>query len=192
MNIYDFSVMDANGNEVSLRDYEGQVILINNSATRCGFTPQYDMLQDMYEIYANQGFVILDFPCNQFMNQAPETTEEIVSFCDATFGITFPIFDKIEVNGEHESPLYTYLKSQKGFEGFDMENEMTPMLLQAVSDMDPDYENNSDIKWNFTKFLVDRKGNVVERFEPTADLLEIENIVGRLLGEQMEFKEGNR
>lgn len=183
MNIYDFTVKDAEGNEVSLRDYEGQVILINNSATRCGFTPQYDMLQDMYEMYADRGFVVLDFPCNQFANQAPGSMEEIVSFCDSTFGITFPIFEKIEVNGENESPLYTYLKSQKGFEGFDMENEMVSILEQAVVSMDPDYKENSNIKWNFTKFLIDRKGNVVERFEPTADMLEIEDAVDRLLRE---------
>ena len=108
MSIYDFKVMDADGNEVSLREYEGKVILINNSATECGFTPQYDLLQDTYEMYENQDFVILDFPCNQFGNQAPGSMDEIVSFCDSTFGITFPIFEKIDVNGANEIPLYSY------------------------------------------------------------------------------------
>lgn len=183
MSIYDFKVLDAKGNEISLKEYAGKVILINNSATRCGFTPQYERMQAMYQKYKEEGFVILDFPCNQFANQAPGTTEEIVGFCDAAFGITFPIFDKIEVNGEHESPLYTYLKSQKGFTGFDMENEMTPVLLEAVTAMDPNYQENDDIKWNFTKFLVDKKGNVTQRFEPTADMSEIEDAVKRLLKE---------
>lgn len=181
MNIYDFKVLDADENEVSLRDYEGKVILINNSATECGFTGQYDELQNMYERHGAEGFVVLDFPCNQFGNQAPGTMEEIVSFCDSTYGITFPIFDKIKVNGPDENPLYTYLKEQKGFAGFDKENEMAPLLASAVERMDPDYAHNSDIKWNFTKFLIDKKGNVVERYEPTADMLAIEAEVDRLL-----------
>lgn len=181
MTVYDFTVKDAYGNDVSLKEYEGKVLLINNSATRCGFTPQYDMLQDMYEMYADQGFVVLDFPCNQFANQAPGSMEDILAFCDAKFGITFPIFEKIDVNGENASPLYTFLKSQKGFEGFDESNGMSQILVYAVKDMDPDYQNNSNIKWNFTKFLVDRKGNVVKRFEPTTDILEIESAVNELL-----------
>lgn len=183
MNIYDFKVMDADGNEVSLREYEGKVILINNSATECGFTEQYDILQDMYEEYGNQDFIILDFPCNQFANQAPGSIEEIVSFCDSTYGITFPIFDKIDVNGKNESPLYAYLKSQKVFEGFDEEHELTPVLKQMVAGMDSDYMNNSDIKWNFTKFLIDKKGNVVARFEPTADMLDVKARVDQLLAD---------
>ncbi len=183
--IYDFEVLDADGNKVSLEKYRGKVLLINNSATECGFTPQYDELQNMYEVYSGDGFEILDFPCNQFGNQASGSIEEIVSFCDSTYGITFPIFEKIEVNGEKESPLYTYLKSQKGFQGFDEEHELTPTLKAVLPTIDPNYENTSDIKWNFTKFLIDRKGNVVARFEPTADLLEIENQVVNLLREPL-------
>ncbi len=174
-------MLDVEGKEVSLREYEGKVLLINNSATECGFTPQYDELQDLYEKYEKEGFVVLDFPCNQFGNQAPGSMEEIVSFCDSTYGITFPIFHKIRVNGPEESPLYTYLKSQKGFQGFDETHPLTPMLKQAVPMMDPDYEKNSDIKWNFTKFLIDKKGNVVERYEPTADMLLIEERVDYLV-----------
>ena len=112
MNIYDFNVENAAGVEVPLKDYEGQVILVINSATECGFTPQYDALQDLFEKYGSDGFVILDFPCNQFGHQAPGSMEEIVSFCDSRYGITFPIFSKIEVNGDNENPLYTFLKSQ--------------------------------------------------------------------------------
>ena len=181
MKIYDFTVKNARGEEVSLREYEGQVLLINNSATRCGFTKQYDELQDMYEEYHDQGFTILDFPCNQFENQAPESIEEIVMFCEATYGIKFPVFEKINVNGPDEEPLYQFLKSEKGFEGFDMEHELAEFVVERVSAEDPDYQNNSDIKWNFTKFLIDREGNVVERYEPTTDLYEIRYRVEELL-----------
>lgn len=181
MNIYDFNVEDAYGDTVSLRDYAGQVILIINSATECGFTPQYDNLQDLYEKYGENGFVILDFPCNQFGHQAPGSNEEIISFCDSRYGITFPIFSKIEVNGDHASPLYVYLKSQKGFDGFDPEHPLTPMLESVLGRIAPNYAQSSDIKWNFTKFLIDREGNVVQRFEPTADMAEVEEkIVGLL------------
>ena len=181
MNIYDFKVMDKDGNEVSMQEYEGMVMLIINSATECGFTPQYDELQDMYEKYADRGLVVLDFPCNQFGNQAPGSMEEIASFCDSRYGITFPLFSKIEVNGENASPLYKYLKEQQTFQGFDMEHELAPVMMNIVAQMDPDYESNSDIKWNFTKFLVDRNGNVVERFEPTADMLFVNEKVEALL-----------
>lgn len=181
MGIYDFTVRNVYDEEVSLRDYEGKVLLIINSATECGFTPQYDGLQDLYEKYGDQGFVILDFPCNQFGNQAPGTNEEILSFCDSRFGITFPMFAKIDVNGEDEIPLYTYLKEQKGFEGFDEDHPLTPLITSAAYRMDPEYESNSKIKWNFTKFLVDRDGNVVERFEPTTDLSIVEERVKELL-----------
>ena len=181
MNIYDFNVENAAGAEVSLKGYAGQVILVINSATECGFTPQYDNLQDLFEKYGSDGFVILDFPCNQFGHQAPGSNEEIVSLCDSRYGITFPIFSKIEVNGENENPLYTFLKSQKGFAGFNPEHPLTPMLESVLGRTDPDYLQSSDIKWNFTKFLIDREGNVVERFEPTADMAEVEEKIVSLL-----------
>ncbi len=181
MNIYDFNVENAAGDEISLKDYEGKVILIINSATECGFTPQYDDLQDLFEKYGSDGFVILDFPCNQFGHQAPGSNEEIVRFCDSRYGITFPIFSKIEVNGDNENPLYTYLKSQKGFSGFHSEHPLTPMLESMLGRSVPDYWKSSDIKWNFTKFLIDREGNVVERFEPTADMAVLEEKIVKLL-----------
>lgn len=181
MSIYDYVVKDADGVEVSLSDYKGQVILVVNSATQCGFTPQYDELQDMYEIYGPQGFVILDFPCNQFANQAPGSMEEIKLFCDSTYGITFPMFEKIDVNGANEHPLYTYLKSEKPFEGFDPMAEGVEMLEKAVMSMDPDYDKNSDIKWNFTKFLIDKDGKVVKRYEPVDDLMEVKRHVDTLM-----------
>ncbi len=181
MSIYDFTVLDAEENKVSLEKYKGKLLLIINSATECGFTPQYDELQSLYERYSPEGFEILDFPCNQFANQAPGSIEDIVSFCDSKFGITFEIFNKIDVNGPNEIPLYTYLKSQKGFEGFDPEHPLTPTLEDLLSKQDPDFRNNSDIKWNFTKFLIDREGNVVKRYEPTDDILEIDDDISRLL-----------
>ena len=151
--LYNIVVTDNQGKEVSLSEYAGKVLLIVNTATGCGFTPQYEGLQALYDKYAEKGFVVLDFPCNQFLNQAPGTDEEIHSFCSLRYNTTFPRFHKIRVNGKEESPLYTYLKAQiKG-----------------------------NIKWNFTKFLIDREGNVVERFAPTAKPLDFEDKIVALL-----------
>jgi glutathione peroxidase len=181
MKIYDFKALSRKGEEVALSDYEGKVVLIINSATQCGFTPQYDSLQDLYEKYEAEGFVILDFPCNQFANQAPGSDEEIYSFCDSNYGVRFPIFSKIEVNGENAHPLYQYLVSQKGFAGFDESHPIAPRLIAKLSAADPDYASTPSIKWNFTKFLIDRQGNVVERFEPTEDLFIVEDKIKELL-----------
>ncbi|MGB4658575.1 MAG: glutathione peroxidase [Mobilitalea sp.] len=181
MKVYDYSVLDKNGEVVSLKEYEGKVLLILNSATECGFTPQYDELQDMYEKYGQEGFEILDFPCNQFGNQAPGNNEEIASFCDSKYGITFPIFSKIEVNGESADPLFQHLVSEKGFEGFDAEHPITPMLESIMERTNPNYADLPDIKWNFTKFLVARNGKAVYRFEPTADMSDVEEKVKELL-----------
>lgn len=181
MNIYDFEVKKVDGEMLSLSEYKGKVMLIVNTATRCGFTPQYDQLQDLYEKYIDAGFVILDFPCNQFGNQAPENDEEIVSFCDAKFGITFPHFSKIDVNGQDAVPLYQYLVKQKEFAGFDPEHELTPILESVMLRTNPNYKNEPDIKWNFTKFLVDQNGKVVQRFEPTDDIKMVEDKVKELL-----------
>lgn len=181
MSIYDYKVKEQDGTEISMDRYKGQVLLIVNTATGCGFTPQYTELQEIYEEFRNKGLEILDFPCNQFGNQAPGSTEEIVSFCDARFGITFMQFEKIEVNGKNVHPLYQYLKEQKEFEGFDEGHPLTPMLKSALERIDADYKNNSDIKWNFTKFLIGRNGTVVKRFEPTADIADVEQKITELL-----------
>ena len=157
MTIYGFKMNDAQGAEVDFAAYRDKVLLVVNTATGCGFTTQYDGLKDLYEKYRAQGLEILDFPCNQFGGQAPGTEEEIVDFCQSRYGVTFRQFAKIEVNGENEAPLYTYLKAQKG--GF----------------------LGSKIKWNFTKFLVDRKGNVVERFASTVTPEKIEEKIKELL-----------
>ena len=181
MKIYDFKAKNKHGEEINLSEYEGKVLLIVNSATQCGFTPQYDTLQDLYEKYAGEGLVILDFPCNQFGNQAPGTDDEIYSFCESNYGVKFPIFSKIEVNGDNAHPLYKYLVSEKGFAGFDDAHRLAPVLDKKLSEADPDYKKQPSIKWNFTKFLVDRKGNVVERFEPTEDMFIVEDKIKELL-----------
>ena len=178
---YDFEAEDARCELHRMEEYRGKVVLVVNTATQCGFTQQYDDLQNMYEKYQEEGLEILDFPCNQFGNQAPGTNEEIVSFCDAKFGITFRHYAKIDVNGENAHPLYQFLKAKKGFMGFDPENPLTPMLESMLLRTQPDRKDNADIKWNFTKFLIDREGNVVERFEPTADMDLVEQKITELL-----------
>ncbi|MDD6001567.1 MAG: glutathione peroxidase [Bacteroidales bacterium] len=181
MEIYKFSVKDRKGNDVSLADYKGKVLLIVNTATHCGFTPQYTELEALYEKYSAKGLEILDFPCNQFGQQAPGTEEEIHQFCQLNYNTKFPQFKKIEVNGDNQSPLFAYLKLQKGFKGFDPNHQIGKILIDMLSKADPDYDKNPDIKWNFTKFLIDRNGNVIERYEPTEDIKVIEKAVEGLL-----------
>ena len=172
--IYDFTVKDDAGRNVSLADYKGKVLLIVNTATRCGFTPQYKELEALYGKYASEGLEILDFPCNQFGEQAPGTIQEIHQFCTANFNIHFPQFDKIEVNGAGEHPLYTYLKSQKGFSGFDLTDQKGKFMDDMLRKSDAGYDKKNDIKWNFTKFLVSRDGRVIKRYEPTDKMSDIE------------------
>ena len=179
--IYDFTVLDKKGEEVPLRQYEGKVLLIVNTASRCGFTPQYEALEAMYDRLQARGLEILDFPSNQFGQQAPESDEEYGQFCSLTYGTKFPQFKKIEVNGENESPLFAWLKEQKGFEGFDKDNQLTGILEKMLGEADPDYDKKPSIKWNFTKFLVNRKGEVVARFEPTHDMADVERQVELIL-----------
>ena len=179
MSIYDFSVKAMDGSEVSLEQYRGKVLLIVNTATGCGFTPQYDDLQKLYDAHHADGLEILDFPCNQFANQAPGDDEEIHSFCTGRFGITFPQFSKIDVNGENAIPLYKYLTTHTTFGGFG--GAMGLVLGPIVKKMDKDYKNNGNIKWNFTKILVDREGNIVERFEPTEDMKNVTKKVEAIL-----------
>lgn len=166
MSVYDFKVKARDGKEISLSDYKGKVLLIVNTATGCGFTSQYEELQNIYEEFKEQGLEILDFPCNQFGEQAPGNDEEIHTFCKGRFGITFPQFAKIDVNGEHAIPLYQWLTESTTFEGFG-KSPMALMMNGVAKKMDKDYKNNGKIKWNFTKFLIDRDGNIVARFEPT-------------------------
>lgn len=160
MEIYDFKVINNKGEEVSLAQYKGKVLLIVNTATGCGFTPQYKGLEELYKKYKDQGLEILDFPCNQFGHQAPGSDKEIDSFCTLKYDTTFPRFRKIDVNGENASPLYKWLKKEKG-----------GLFGNAI-------------KWNFTKFLVDKNGKVVERYSPTTPPLKIEGKIEQLLNEK--------
>ena len=172
MSIYDFKVRAQNGSEVSLSDYQGKVLLIVNTATGCGFTPQYSELQELYAQHQKDGLEILDFPCNQFANQAPGSDEEIHTFCTGRFGITFPQFAKIDVLGENADPLFKYLSESTSFEGFG-KSPMTLILNGVVKKMDKDFKNNGNIKWNFTKFLIGRDEKIIARFEPTASLKDV-------------------
>ena len=179
--IYDYEVTTGKGKTLKLSEYKGKVILIVNTAIGCGFTPQYAPIEQLYKDYHEKGLEILDIPCNQFGGQAPGSDDEIHEFCSLHYNTTFPQMKKSDVNGPNELPLYTYLKSQKGFEGFD-EHELKGVLENMFNAADPDWAKKPDIKWNFTKFLVDRSGNVVARFEPTADMAKVEECVKALLG----------
>ena len=179
--VYDYSVFTPKGEEVSLSEFKGKVLVIVNTATGCGFTPQYEQLEDMYKKYHEKGLEIIDIPCNQFGGQAPGSDEEIHEFCTLHFNTTYEQYKKSDVNGEKELPLYTYLKSRKGFEGFDKSHKLSSLLDDMLGKADPDYAKKPDIKWNFTKFIVNRDGEVVKRFEPTADMADVEAFVKSLL-----------
>ena len=179
--VYEFSVKDRKGKNVSLKEYSNEVLLIVNTATQCGFTPQYDDLEKLYEKYHQQGFEILDFPCNQFGSQAPGTDESIHNFCKLNYGTEFSRFKKIKVNGDDADPLFKFLKECKGFGGWDESHPLYPVLDKMLSEQDPNYKESADIKWNFTKFLTNKRGQVVARFEPTESLDNIAKQIEELL-----------
>lgn len=174
--VYDFIVKDRKGNEVSLSQYQGKVLLIVNTATGCGFTPHYEPLEAMYKEFKDNGFEILDFPCNQFANQAPGSEEEIHQFCTLKFGTEFPQFGKIDVNGDNADPLFVFLATEKPFEGFG--KGIKSGALEKFADMNNKaFGDKAYIKWNFTKFLVNREGQVIARFEPTTDMKDVKAAV---------------
>lgn len=179
-NVYDFIVKDRAGNEVSLADYKGKVLLIVNTATGCGFTPHYDPLEAMYKELKEQGFEILDFPCNQFAGQAPGSDDEIHEFCTLKFGTEFPQFAKIDVNGDTADPLFAWLAGEKPFEGFGkgLKNAALNKFAKANNKK---FGEKTYIGWNFTKFLIDREGNVIARFEPTDDMDDVKQAVKEAL-----------
>ena len=180
MNFYDISVTRPDGSQLSMADFKGKVVLVVNTATGCGFTPHYEPLEKMYEKYHDQGLEIVDVPCNQFKGQTPGTDEEIHQFCTLKYNTQFPQMKKSDVNGENAIELFKYLKSQKGFEGFGHGPAALAMgaLLKTI---DRDYKNNPEIKWNFTKFVINREGEVVARFEPTADMKKVEECAASLI-----------
>ena len=178
--VYDFTVKDRSGNDVNLSEYKGKVLLIVNTATGCGFTPHYEPLEKMYKEFRDKGFEILDFPSNQFAGQAPGSDEEIHSFCTMKFGTEFPQFAKIDVNGETADPLFVFLAGEKPFEGFG--KGVKNSFLKTFSDMNnKKFKDKAYIKWNFTKFLIDREGKVLSRFEPTADMEDVKKAVEGIL-----------
>lgn len=180
MIIYDYSVPKPNGEELKLSDFKGKVMLIVNTATGCGFTPQYEAIEALYEKYHDKGLEIIDIPCNQFGHQTPGTDAEVHEFCQLHYNTKFEQMKKSDVNGANELPLYTYLKSKKGFAGFG-EHKFSELLGDILSKEDKDWATKPDIKWNFTKFLVNKNGEVAERFEPTADMKKIEEKIMKLL-----------
>jgi glutathione peroxidase len=180
--VYDFSLNDKSGNEVSLSQYKGKVLLIVNTATGCGFTPQYEDLEAMYHSLKDKGLEILDVPCNQFGHQAPGTDAEIKEFCTLKFGADFPQFKKSDVNGANELPLYTWLKSQKPcLGGYDA--KLAAVMEKLYNEANPEPRKKDDIQWNFTKFLINRNGEVIARFEPTVDMKEVKKQVEAALAE---------
>lgn len=177
MNIYDFTVKDTKHEDVSLTQYKDKVLLIVNTATGCGFTPQYDGLSKLYDRYADKGFEVLDFPCNQFLNQAPGSDEELASFCQLKFGTKFKTFAKIDVNGKNAHPLFTWLKENMPEDERNTEDKGIKNMLRKIKNV----IGTKDIKWNFTKFLINRNGEVVKRYEPATKPEEIEQDIQKLL-----------
>jgi len=180
MGFYDYSVTDPYNNEVKMSDFAGKVVIVVNTATGCGFTPHYEPLEQMWEDLHDKGLEIVDVPCNQFGAQTPGTDEEVHEFCTLNYGTQFPQMKKSDVNGENQLPLFAWLKQEKGFEGFGT-SETAKFMEGHLAKIDPNYASNPDIKWNFTKFVIDRDGNVVARFEPTADMADVRACVEDLL-----------
>lgn len=181
MSIYDFTVKTNRGEEKSLADYKGKVVLIVNTASKCGFTPQFEGLEALYKKYKEQGLEVLGFPCNQFLDQDPGTAGEIEQFCRLNYGVSFQLFEKGDVRGENAQPLFQYLTKEKGFKGLDLAHKNGKVLQGVLEEKFPAWLKDDGIKWNFTKFLVDREGNVVERYEPTTEPKDIAGAIEKLL-----------
>lgn len=184
MKIYDFTVKKATGEDIRLANYRGKVLLVVNTASKCKFTIQFDDLQKLYKNYMGQGLEILGFPCNQFGEQEPGSNEEVVSFCQLNYGVSFPIFSKIEVNGTNAHPLFQYLKEEKPFKGFDETNFQEKLLKAMIIEKNPEWLLGNSIKWNFTKFLIDEEGNVLKRYESTDDIETIRNDIEKLVNKE--------
>ncbi|MCR5350341.1 MAG: glutathione peroxidase [Acholeplasmatales bacterium] len=177
MTLYELEAVRNNGETESLKKYEGKVVLVINSATGCGFTPQYEELEKLYEKYNDKGFEILDFPCNQFANQAKGTDAEIAQFCTLKYNTKFPLFKKIEVNGENTHPVFKFLKDSQPYK-FSGKGKTKMAFISKLSKTS---KSTSDIRWNFTKFLIDKNGNAIDRFEPVESIESIEKRIEELL-----------
>ncbi|MCX7922607.1 MAG: glutathione peroxidase [Clostridia bacterium] len=181
MSMYEFKVKSIDGGEVCLSEYKGKVLIIVNTASKCGFTPQYEDLQRIYEKYNAKGLEILAFPSNQFAEQEPGTNNEVKNFCLVNYGVSFPLFEKIEVRGSNAHPLFQFLTEQMPFKGFNLNHPIGKILSSLLQEKFPDFLIGDSIKWNFTKFLIDRNGNVVSRHEPTTSPLDMEMEIEQLL-----------
>ncbi len=179
--IYDFTVTKTNGERFPLYHYEGQPVLIVNTASKCKYTPQFDDMQKLYDQYKERGLRVIGFPCNQFAEQEPGSSQEAESFCQINYGVQFPMFSKLDVNGEQAHPLYDFLKKSGPFGGFDESNMNGKLLKLMVADKAPHWLHGDAIKWNFTKFLIDREGRVVQRFEPVASVDAIRDSIENVL-----------
>ncbi|UHA72229.1 glutathione peroxidase [Paenibacillus sp. 481] len=188
MSIYDFEVTQTNGNVISLADYKGKTLLLVNTASKCTFTPQYDDLQKLYDRFREQEFEILAFPCNQFGEQEPGTNEEATSFCQLNYGVKFPVFAKLEVNGADAHPLFQHLKQQAPFGGFDESDIQAKLLRLMISEKNPEWLVGDSIKWNFTKFLIDANGDVVRRYEPFESPLDFAVDIERSVSHSLQNK----
>ena len=181
MSVYDFSAKTISGKEVSLEDYKGKVLVIVNTASKCGFTPQYEDLEKIYQNYKEQGVEILGFPSNQFAEQEPGNNSEIHEFCKLNYGVSFQLFDKTDVRGTEAHPLFNYLTENTKFEGFDLNQKKKKILSSFLSEKFPHFLEGDSVKWNFTKFLIDREGNIVGRFEPTTEPLAMIPAIEKLI-----------
>jgi glutathione peroxidase len=181
MSLYNYLAKKTNGDLVSMQTYQNKVMLICNTASKCEFTYQYEDLQKMYEKYRDKGFVVLSFPCDQFGNQNPETGEESAAQCKGQFGVTYPIYDKVDVNGDLAHPLFNYLKHEVVAPEIKRNTFQEKMLYEHIQQTYPDYLIGNNIRWNFTKFLVDRKGKVIARFETDTSMMDIEEQINKLL-----------
>ncbi|MCS7459568.1 glutathione peroxidase [Paenibacillus doosanensis] len=181
MSIYDIQATTIQGKDVNLGQYEGQVLLIVNTASKCGFTPQYTDLQKLHERYGERGLQILGFPCNQFGEQEPGSHEEVHTFCQMNYGVQFQLFEKIDVRGREAHPLFRYLTERAPFKGFDLSNASGRLLHAFLQEKQPELLIGDEIKWNFTKFLVDRSGRIVGRYEPAVEPMDMEPAIEALL-----------
>jgi glutathione peroxidase len=181
MTIYNFNVNTIDGDNIKLEAYKGKALIIVNTASKCGFTPQYADLEKLYKKYNSRGLEILGFPCNQFAEQEPGSNEEVKSYCSINYGVTFPLFEKVEVRGKNANPLFNYLTEKAPFKGLNLDHPIGKGLLDFLNDKYPEFLSGDSIKWNFTKFLIDRNGNVVDRYEPTTEPIEIEKDLEKLL-----------
>lgn len=173
MNIYDYKFIDINGKEVALKDYKGKVLLIINIASKCGFTPQLEDLEKVYKKYNKDGLEVIGFPCNQFLSQSPENNHDLNKFCKLNYGVTFDLSEKVEVNGANAHPVFNYLTKAFPFKGFNKENNSVKIVYSVLQDHYPEYLVGDSVKWNFTKFLIDREGNPVKRFEPDVEPMDM-------------------